>query len=237
MKVLIVKNITREGPGLIGSLLRQHNIGHDIVDLYRGEKLPDLSGYSALFVMGGPDSANDSTPKMIEEIAIVKRATDAGIPFLGACLGMQVLVKANGGKILGSPFKEVGWTNPVDGFPFQINLTSDGKGDPLFEGLSSPIGIFHLHGETVELTPSMKLLATGKMCRNQAVKIGQNAYGLQGHFELTSEMFNVWAAEDPELVALPRGRLEADYKALKNGYEAAGNRILTNFFRIAKLIP
>ena len=74
MKFLIVKNITREGPGLLEELLDSYNFGYDIVDLDKGESFPDPSDYSAVIVMGGPDSANDTTPKMREELKRIKEA-------------------------------------------------------------------------------------------------------------------------------------------------------------------
>ena len=68
MKVLIIKNKTTEGPGLLKGILDSHGIGYDIADLGRGEQFPDPGGYDALFVFGGPDSANDNTPKMKDEL-------------------------------------------------------------------------------------------------------------------------------------------------------------------------
>ena len=235
MKVLIVKNITREGPGLLEEILKSHNISYDIVDLYKGESFPDITGYSAVFVMGGPDSANDTTPKMQKELKIIKEVTDAGIPYLGSCLGMQTLVKANGGEIYKNDVKEVGWRDS-EGNYFVVDLTEEGKSDPLFARVSFPLNIFHLHGETVNLTDGMKLLATGKYCKNQIVKIGDNAYGIQGHFELTPEMFDEWRTQDPDLISLNQEALQSDYAKLRTKYEATGKQILINFLRVAKLI-
>ena len=44
MKVLIVKNITRECPGLLKEILNLYNIDYDIVDLDKGESFPDPKG-------------------------------------------------------------------------------------------------------------------------------------------------------------------------------------------------
>ena len=235
MKFLIVKNITREGPGLLEELLDSYNFGYDIVDLDKGESFPDPSDYSAVIVMGGPDSANDTTPKMREELKRIKEATDAKIPYLGVCLGMQTLVKANGGEVYRNDIKEVGWRDP-EGIYLVVDLTDRGTSDPLFAGITSPLNIFHLHGETVRLTRGMRLLATGKYCKNQIVKIGDNAYGIQGHFELTPHMFDEWRTQDPDLTPLDQEALQADYARLRKKYEATGTQILKNFLPIAKLI-
>ena len=235
MKVLIVKNITREGPGLLKEILNSHRIKFDIVDLDKGENFPDPTNYSAVFVFGGPDSANDNTPKMQLELRRVRETIKAGIPYLGACLGMQALVKANGGEVHRNPVKEVGWRDPKGNY-FQVELTEDGKQDPLFAGMNSPLKIFHLHGETVRLKGGMKLLATGKYCKNQVVKVGNNSYGIQGHFELTPQMFDEWRTQDSDLIPLDQNSLQKDYAELRKEYEKSGKQILTNFFRVAKLI-
>ena len=234
MKVLIVKNMAREGPGLLEEILNHHNTGYDIVDLDE-ESFPDAREYSAVFVMGGPDSANDITPKMQEELQRIKEITNAGIPYFGVCLGMQTLVKANGGEVYKNDLKEIGWRDP-EGNYFVVDSTEEGKSDPLFVGMSSPLNIFHLHGETVTLTDRMKLLATGKYCKNQIIKIGDDAYGIQGHFELTSQMFDEWRTQDSDLIPLDQEALKADYAVLRTTYEASGKQILTNFLRIAKQI-
>src|SRR3989338_10542909 len=186
-KVLVVQNVSHESPGLIGEVLNDNGINFDIADLSKEEDFPNPANYSAVFVFGGPDSANDDTFKMKKEIARIEELLNNQIPYFGICLGVQTLVKAAGGKVQRSPIKEIGFRDP-QGKYFEIELTSEGKQDVLFKGIKSPMKIFHLHGDTVKLNPRARLLATVKYCQNQAVKIGGNAYGLQGHLELTESM-------------------------------------------------
>lgn len=233
-KVLIAKNITREGPGLLKEILEEHEIGYDIVDLGIGEQFPNPADYSAVFVFGGPDSANDDTLKMKQELARIKQTVELGIPYLGVCLGMQTLVKAIGGEVYRNQWREIGWRD-LEGKYFAIDLTDDGRKDPIFEGVQSPLKIFHLHGETVRLTAGMQRLAGGKWCREQAVRIG-TAYGFQGHLELTQEMFEEWVAQDPDLQKFNPSYLRSDYNALRQAYEGNGRRILTNFLNTARVI-
>lgn len=157
MKILIVKNITREGPGLLEGILQIHKLSYDIIDLSRGEY-------------------------------------------------------------------------------FEVELTEEGRFDPLFAGLESSLKIFHLHGETVHLSDKMRLLATGKYCQNQIVKIADTAYGIQGHFELTPNMFAEWRAQDPWLIPLDQKRLQSDYEQIRIEYETVGKQLLTNFLKITKII-
>ncbi len=234
-QVLIIKNISSEGPGLIREILESFDIRYKIVDLEKGENFPDPQGYSAIIVMGGSDSANDSTDKIQNELKRIKEAIDQGIPYLGVCLGMQLLVKAGGGEVYRNEIQEIGWRAP-DGNFFEIELTNEGKSDPLFVGVAFPLKTFHLHSETVRLTNGMQLLATGKYCRNQIVKIGDCAYGIQCHCELTPDMLDAWIADDSDLAVLDQRTLRTDYVHIKDGYEKNGKRIFTNFFRLAGLI-
>ncbi|MDK2834361.1 MAG: hypothetical protein PWR29_992 [Methanolobus sp.] len=76
MKVLMVKNIPHEGPGILKSVLDRNGIHYDIIDLElldfeAGPALPDPTRYKAVFVFGGPDSANDENIKMLTEIEMI----------------------------------------------------------------------------------------------------------------------------------------------------------------------
>lgn len=217
-------------------LLDGHGISYDIVDLDKGEQFPSPAEYSAVCVFGGPDSANDSTPKMKKELSRITETVKAGIPYLGVCLGMQTLVKAMGGEVYGNPVREIGLRDP-EGNYFEVSTTGSGKADPLFSGISSPYKIFHLHGETVKLTSGMELIGRGKWCENQVVHIkGKPAYGIQGHLELTPQMFEDWLAQDPDLATLDAAKLRKDYGDFRAAYEKNGRRMLTNFLSIARLI-
>jgi len=231
-EILIVKNITREGPGLLEIVLRERGIGYAIIDLDQGRNFPPVENYGAVVVLGGPDSANDKNDKMESELARIREIIAANKPYLGICLGLQTLVKAAGGKVVKSPTKEVGFIDP-EGNNFTVTLTNDGKQDPLFEGLDNTFDVFHLHGETVELTNEMTLLGVGKFCRNQIVRVGTNAYGIQSHFELTPEMFETWMNEDPDLVQLDKDALRKNFEAIQNKYTRVGRQLFKNFLRIA----
>lgn len=231
-KILIVKNVLREGSGLLGELLKERGIAQDVADLDTGDPFPSPEGYAALVVLGGPDSANDQTTKMTGELDRIREALALRIPYLGVCLGLQTLVKAAGGRVVKSPLKEVGFRDP-DGGLFSIALTEEGKADPLFEGMGGGFTVFQLHGETVEPVFGMTVLGTGRFCRNQIVKAGTNAYGIQCHFELTPDMFEIWITEDPDLLMLETQDLRRDFAVLRESYTQTGRRLLGNFLKIA----
>ncbi|OFW61528.1 MAG: glutamine amidotransferase, partial [Candidatus Solincola sediminis] len=159
--MLIVKNIAREGPGILGEIVRERGIASETIELDQRQRFPPVDRYDAIVILGGPDSANDKNDKMREELARLREAMDIRKPCLGVCLGLQALVKTAGSRVAPSPVKEVGFRDP-EGELYKIELTEKGRHDPLFQGLGSSFHVFQLHGETVELADGMLLLAAGK---------------------------------------------------------------------------
>lgn len=230
-KILVLNNILHEKLGLIEDLLKEKNYAFDVLELTDKSLFPDPANYAAVVVLGGPDSANDQTVKMINEINFVRRVVELKIPYLGICLGMQVLVKAGGGKVMKNAVKEIGFFDSA-GDPFVINLTPAGKKDILFKNLIDEFPVFQLHGETVELTEDMTLLGIGDSCLNQVVRVGENAYGIQCHFELTEKMFKKWLVEDDDLKEMDHKALKATFKELEEAYLATGRTLFSNFLSL-----
>lgn len=168
------------------------------------------------------------------QVKRIKEAINAKIPYFGVCLGMQTLTKAIGGKVYKNSIKEIGWRDPKGNY-FEIELTNEGRKDSIFKGLKPPLKMFQLHGETANLADGMILLATGEYCKNQAVKVGDNAYGFQCHLELNEPMFERWINEDADLKTMDINKLRGDYSKLKSEYEKNGKTILNNFLEIANL--
>ncbi len=234
MSLLVVKNIPREGAGILKDILDENGVLYDIVDLENTKSLPDPTDYDAVVVLGGPDSANDTSSKMIAELKMVRRAIDSYIPYLGICLGMQVMVKACGGSVYANDIREIGLKSEDDKY-YSIEIEQNHADDPLFADLESPLGIFHLHSETVELTEKMQLIGTGKHCKHQIVKIASNAYGIQGHFELNPEMLDIWLDNDPELMLMDREAIRKDFQLLSSEYSDNGRKLFSNFLKIARI--
>lgn len=234
-RLLIVQNIGHEGPGLLDELLIEHRIASDRIDLSSGASLPDPCHYAGMLVLGGPQSANDTSNQIQHELAVIARALDAGIPYLGICLGLQLLVRAAGGKIVRCKRKEIGFREP-DGEPFMVHLTPEGRQDILFNGMPEQLRVFQLHGETVVTGPDMTLLATGRGCTNQVVRVGKSAWGIQCHFELTPDMFNNWIELDADLVKMDRRALLDDFNSFPEDYRLTGRSLLLNFLVFTGLI-
>ena len=235
-KVLIVKNVHREGPGLIRTLLEENGIGFGVVGTGNINRLPNPQEYSAVILLGGPQSANDE--EMKSELEFIARTIDYDVPYLGICLGAQALVKAAGGKVERAPFKEVGCKDVKENY-FQVELTEDGKNDGLLRCVNETFPIFQLHGETVTLRNGMVLLGTGKgpyQIRNQIVKVAPKTYGIQGHLEVTKPMLGRWIEQDTMFHGYDTIAISRDFRGLQHEYHQNGRTMISNFLRISGLI-
>lgn len=232
--VLVILNIAREGTGTFGEVMADRGIRRFEVDVSSGAAIPDPSGFGAVLVMGGPASANDGTVTMGRELVAVRRALDLGIPTLGVCLGLQVLVRVTGGTVVPAPVREIGWNDP-SGSPFMLLAEPAVSSDPVFSDLPFPLPVFHLHGETVEPGPGSVLLAYGTSCRHQVVRVAEAAWGIQGHLELTRPLLDKWMFADPDLEAAPPGSLVAGWDAHGQALRTAAEDVFGRFLDLAGL--
>jgi GMP synthase-like glutamine amidotransferase len=230
--ILVIKNASIEGAGILEELLQHNSITYQVVDLEKEEFIPTPTTFGAIIVLGGPSSANETTEGMINEINRIKETIDANIPYFGICLGLQILVKSAGGKVIPCSQKEIGFR---DGYKniFDVKLTESGEKDPIFAGVLTSFPIFHLHGETVVLSENMLLLGKGNECTNQFIKVNDNAYGIQGHIELTHDLFEEWMNEITEFQTIDKKECRIDFNNLWHAYHGTGKQILRNFLKIA----
>jgi GMP synthase-like glutamine amidotransferase len=191
-KILILKHVPLEGPGTIGTRLRERGVACTAVELGAGERCPATpDGYHGLVVMGGPMNVYEEAryPFLADEDRLVKLALRQQVPYLGICLGAQLLAKAAGARVYKAPVEEIGWSG--------VSLTPRGVVDPLFQGVERSPTVFQWHGDTFDVPAGGQLLATAAPCPAQAFKAGTAAYGLQFHVETDTEMIDIWMAAEP----------------------------------------
>ena len=226
-KIVVVKHIANEGPGVIGPFFKERGWQIDTVDLSKGDVLPEeLRSIGAVVVLGGPMNVYEEKKYSFlkDEDAFIRKALIEEVPILGVCLGAQLLAKTCGAAVKKAPHKEIGW--------YKVRKTPEGKRDSLFRGVSESIHVFQWHGDTFDVPENGMLLAEGKGCRNQAFRVGQNGYGVQFHLEITEEMIRDWFASGEEKAHLD-GFLH-DLEKVRDDFESQRDQFLVNFLRIAE---
>ncbi len=234
MKALILKHVACEGPGLLEDVLREKGIDYRVADA-RPDKLPDARGIDLLVAMGGPMSANDA--RMQPEVELVANHVKQGKPYLGICLGAQILAKALGGEVYKSPIKEIGRRT--------VWLTAEGQSDPVFESWINFIEAFQWHGETFTVPNGATLLGVtyysplrypSETTIPQAFRM-ENAVGLQFHLEATFSMVRQWVKEYPEdLAEVGRSKrsLLKDFRLFERPYHYAAQEYFGRFLEQVK---
>ena len=201
-RVLVVQHLPTEGPGTIGAGLKAAGFDLVTVELDRGDPIPDLDQAAVMLVMGGPMDVwqEDAYPWLGQEKAVIRHwVTDLGRPFVGVCLGHQLLAAALGGDVGPMAEPEMG----VHG----VDLTPEAAHDRLFNGVpSSPIDVLQCHGAEVrQAPPGAILLATNETSRVQVFRIGAQAWGIQFHVEADPGTVAEWCQEPSYRAALEAG--------------------------------
>ena len=130
--------------------------------------------------------ANDEElhPWIKPECVLLKKAIENELPTVGICLGGQLIAKAMGAKVEKNHSPEVGW--------FPIELTEEGKNDPILGSAGHEPTVYHWHSDTFHLPHAALLLGKSKACERQAYKIGQSTYGFQFHPEADHHLVQEW---------------------------------------------
>lgn len=211
-----------------GSITDQLTVPYCVHQPYRDGQFPRLEDISALLVLGGAMGANDDCrhPFLSDLKQLIRTAVAAGIPYFGVCLGGQLLAAALGAQVVANRWKEIG--------NFKVALTAEGKTDLLFKGVSSEFAAFQWHHDSFDLLAGAVLLATSPACPHEAFRVGDSAWGVQFHPEVTEEIIRCWCAWDKSTA----GRVEelvAGFKAEAESYRATVSQLMNNFLLAAAL--
>ncbi|GAB6042676.1 type 1 glutamine amidotransferase [Endothiovibrio diazotrophicus] len=188
--IRIFRHLACEGPGYLGEFLDRHGAPWELLCIDEGHPVPEaVKEVSGLVFMGAAVSVNDDLPWLADELALIRRAHEAGVPMMGVCFGGQLISKALGGEVTRGAGMEIGWhpLEPVDGEPL------NGAADGWLDGLPARFDTFHWHADTFSFPPGSLPLLRSRCYRNQAYALGDHL-GMQFHLEMTREMLERWLA-------------------------------------------
>lgn len=235
MRFLVFQHHPAEHPGIFRDFLAADGIAWDAVELNAGEEIPDLAPYDALLVMGGPMDVwqEEAHPWLrAEKAAIARSVRELERPYLGLCLGHQLLADALGGKVGPMAQGEIGIC--------EVALSESGRQDPLLGGSEDAIKALQWHSAEVKVLPEGAVaLAHSDVSSNQAIRVGKNAYGLQYHLEVEADTVRNWGEIEEYRKALESSLgpgalepLDEETAACLPGFNAAARRLYDAFLRL-----
>ncbi len=190
MRVLAIVNHEVCDPGVFGEQIARE--GHELIEWHpsTGALRGPLSSFDAVLALGGGMQPDDEQrhPWLLSALEVLRECIADGVPTLGLCLGGQMLARAAGGNVGPAPEAEWGWGS--------VELTPAAADDPLFGGLPSRIEVFQWHSFQFTLPPGAVALGSSPVCL-QCIRVGERAWGVQWHPEVTRSSALLWARCHP----------------------------------------
>ena len=188
-----------------------------------------LDDYGAVLVFGGAMHADqdDHHPWLREENALLQRLLFNEIPLFGVCLGAQLLAKAAHAPVHRAPEPEIGWA-PVE-------LTPEARDDPLFGRLPERFDAFEWHYYTYDVPAGGVELARSPVC-TQAFRLGDRAWGVQFHAEVTREQIDGWVTQHEDELPVDAGQLMEATQARIGQWNELGRTLCGTFLEAAERV-
>ena len=240
MEVIVLQHIKIEDPGYIKDLMIADGVKLTTIELDEGDRIPnDIAKFDAMFCMGGPMDVwmEKDYPWLIDEKKRIKEfVVDLKKPYLGFCLGCQLLGEVIGGRVVKSNNSEIGMLN--------IDFSENKKNDLLFSKFPEKITSLQWHSYEVrnlESNRNVTLIASSPETKYQIFKYQNHAYGIQFHIEVKDTTVNAWGCVPEYKSALEKqlgkGALEKFDKEAQNNMQNMNSysKILyENFKRLIK---
>ncbi len=191
MDIIVLQHIKIEDPGYLKDLMLIDGFNLTTIELDEGEKIPnDLTKFDGMFCMGGPMDTymENEYPWLIHEKKAIKEfVMDLKKPYLGFCLGCQLLGEVVGGKVIKS--------NPAEIGIMDINFTKEKQQDNLFSKFPETIKSLQWHSfevQGIENNKDIILIASSPITKYQIFKYQNHAYGIQFHIEIKDTTVKEW---------------------------------------------
>ena len=208
-RIVVLQHEPQTGLGAFAALLDQAHVDYEIVETLCGP-LPDPGAFHGAIALGGSLGAYD--PRLLATRRWIRNGVLRGLPFLGVCLGGQLLASALGAVVGRQARPELG--------VHDIYLTDAARRDPLFSELPGRLEVFGWHQDRFELPPGAIPLAGSIACTYQAFRFDVAAYGLQFHPEARAGDLASWAHVD-------------DYRRLLEAVDVSPDDLAAEFERVA----
>jgi GMP synthase-like glutamine amidotransferase len=196
LKFLSLQHIAIEDPGTFKDFLLEDGHTLTTIQLDEGDTIPsNLNEFDAMLCMGGPMDTHmeKEYPWLVpEKKAIAEYVLNLEKPFLGFCLGCQLLGEVLGGKVIQSSPPEIG--------VLDIHSKEDIKTDPVFNFLPPSFKALQWHSYEVvglEENQNITILGSSLTTKYQIYGYKKHAYGIQFHLEIRNTTVDDWA-EVPE---------------------------------------
>lgn len=188
-RILVFQHLRIEHPGIFREYFKEDGLETTIVELDEGDQIPDLKEFDALWVMGGPMDVWEEAEYswLIDEKAAIRKAvSELKIPYVGICLGHQLLADALGGEVGPGAHAEVG--------VMAIHKTDSGKQSPYLKNLPDKMNCLQWHSAEVKSAPpGIDVLSYSDKCAIQSLSLGARVFTMQYHQEIITSTVSDWS--------------------------------------------
>jgi GMP synthase (glutamine-hydrolysing) len=232
VRVLAISHQRDAGPGVFADPIRDAGGSLDVWHIAEADEPPaDPRGYDAVMTFGGAMHADQESDHawLAPEKRLLVELLQAEMPLLGVCLGAQLLAAASGGGVARASQPEIGW--------YGVESTEAGQTDPLLGALTPGFEAFQWHSYECLPGPDWTLLASSPVCA-QAFRVGERAWGIQFHAEVSAADLFQWAgdyATDPDAlkIGIDPDRLRAESEPRVDAWNALGRDFCARFLEVA----
>jgi GMP synthase-like glutamine amidotransferase len=210
-KALVLQHMDHDHPGRFLDWFAEDGIVPHQVRIFAGEDIPSLADYDLMFVLGGAQNTwqDDDFPYLAREKAAIREwVWDRAKPYMGVCLGHQLLATALGGEVAKAEAGEVG--------VHDVTLTDDGQSHPFFANTPAALRVMQWHHAEVKRAPQgAKVLAQSTKTAIQSLAIADHALSTQFHCEFSPQTVMGWSSLPGYVTALENEHGAGAYERLK----------------------